>query len=181
MLQSVYHMYKCSKFIHNCTCISHPLHQSKLSLTYTEKVNIKPQFCSLDSITNNKFDSTDKCTCLLQSIYISCKVHGAFPIARWGVFFFNKHVRSSSICVRSTKPDSGKPDRSELDHVDPKQGLCCPICETWDSEMLRSNKISGQPISPSFKGQEIQKTEQSMTPVNRHNSLLCEFICCLIS
>jgi len=41
---SVLHVQKCSKFIYNCTCISHPLHQSKLSLTYTEKVNINLHF-----------------------------------------------------------------------------------------------------------------------------------------
>jgi len=41
---------QCSTFIYNCTCISHLLHQSKLSFTYTKQVNINLHFYSLDSI-----------------------------------------------------------------------------------------------------------------------------------
>jgi hypothetical protein len=61
-----------------------------------------------------------------------------------------------------------KPDGSELDLAEPNQGLQCQII--WDlltSEILRSLEflfhtiVSGQPIEPSFKGQEIQKHEES--------------------
>jgi len=36
-------------------------------------------------------------------------------------------------------------------------------------------QLSGQPIGPSFKGQEIQKTEHSIKEVNCHNLLFREF------
>jgi len=155
----VYHTCKCSKFIHNCTCIPHPLHQSKLSLTYTGKVNIKLQFCSLDSITNNKFDSTDKCTCLLQSIYISCKVHGALPIARRG-FFFNTHVRSSSIGVWSIKPDRQWQTRSLW--TGPCGSKARPVSPNmWDLRCYTATTFQDNLSIPASRGKKSKRQNKA--------------------
>jgi hypothetical protein len=66
--------------------------------------------------------------------------------------------------------------RTELDHAEPNQGPHCQfiIRDLRSSEILRSmewlylTNISGQPLSPIFKGQEIQKGEQCTTEVNWH-------------
>jgi len=96
------HMCKCSKFIHNCTCISHPLHWSKLSFTYTKNVNINLHFYSLDSITNNKLDTTDKCTYMSTAIYLhmlqssQCiTIFILIPDEVFPLYLALKHVRSS--------------------------------------------------------------------------------------
>lgn len=86
------------------------------------------------------------------------------------------------------KSDRSKPDPSELDHVEPNEGLDCQIMwELCPSEILHSEEwqflthISGRPIGLSFKGQEIQNTEQSTMEVAWHNILLKDLVLHLIS
>ena len=70
------------------------------------------------------------------------------------------YARSSEIRVWSTKPDNSEPD-----YVEPNQGMHCQII-MWDlcsAGILCSVEwqflfnVSGQPIGPIFKHQEIQK------------------------
>jgi hypothetical protein len=176
-------MCKCSKFTCNCTCISHPLHQSKLSFTYTKQVNINLHFYLLDSITNNKLDSTD--ICLLQSIYISCKVHSVLPYWLSCKMTFYFLIWPLIMCghlkfAYETPPPKTVANWTALNWTIRIQTIArtaqyVRFALFWDIMQCRNN-VSRQPISPSFKGQEIQKTEQSTTSVNQHNVLFWNFI-----
>lgn len=83
-------------------------------------------------------------------------------------------MRSSYIHIKSAELDHNKLDRSEPDHREPNQDLHRQIimwdllsCRTLSSiEWYFITGILEQLISPIFKGQEIQKREQSTTKVN---------------
>jgi hypothetical protein len=98
------------------------------------------------------------------------------------------YMRSSLICIWGTGLNRSKPDHSELDHAEPNLGLHCQIM--WHlhfSEILHSivwyffTNISGQSVGVSFKGQEMQKREHSMTEINWHNLLFWDFVHHLIT
>ena len=74
-------------------------------------------------------------------------------------------MRSTQICIWSTKPDRAKLDRSEPD--------------MW-SQTKAFTDVLGQPIGPSFQSQENQKREHGTTEVNWHNLLFWDSVYHLI-
>ena len=103
--------------------------------------------------------------CTLNSVLCICFCYYCIcSNAKWVFFPLNlalKYVWSSEICLWNTRPCGVKPKPA------------WPNCHVT-SALFLTNTL-GQPIGPIFKGQEIQKGEQSTTEVNWHIQLIAKY------